>query len=251
MSVRVPFALLPCYIQAMQFDVLTLFPQMFDSVLSESILKRAREKGIIEVHFHQIRDFSTDKHHTVDDQPYGGGPGMVMRCEPLYGAWKAAKARSPIPARTIYLSPQGKPLKQERLESLAGQASEQRLILICGRYEGIDERFLELCVDEEISLGDFVLSGGELAAMTLIDGIMRLLPGALGNAESHAGESFSSASKGLLEFPQYTRPPEFEGKRVPDILLSGDHARIAKWREAESLKRTQQKRPDLLSTRKG
>ena len=237
----------------MQFDILTLFPQMFDSVLSESILKRAREKGIIEVHFHQIRDFSTDKHHTVDDQPYGGGPGMVMRCEPLYGAWKAAKERNSIPAKTIYLSPQGKPLQQTHLEALA-QAPNQRLILICGRYEGIDERFLELCVDEEISLGDFVLSGGEIAALALVDGIMRLLPGALGNAESNQGESFSSASKGLLEFPQYTRPAEFEGKKVPEILLSGDHARIAKWRAAQSLERTQQKRPDLLnllSRRKG
>lgn len=236
----------------MEFDILTLFPQMFESVLGESILKRAIEKKIISVHFHQIRDFALDKHRTVDDLPYGGGPGMVMRCEPLFAAWEAAKARNPeLPTRTILMSPQGKPLEQRTLDSWSHDLpGRQRLILVCGRYEGLDERFIESCVDEEVSLGDFVLSGGEIAAMAIIDGLMRLLPGALGNEESATGESFSAFTGGLLEYPQFTRPPEFQGQKVPEILLSGDHGKIAKWRKAQSLARTKQKRPDLLSAPK-
>lgn len=231
----------------MEFDVLTLFPGMFESVLGESILKRAREKGIISVHLHQIRDFARDKHRTVDDLPYGGGPGMVMKCEPLFLAWEAAKQRSPVPARTVLLSPQGQVLRQEILENWAAtMPGKTRLILVCGRYEGIDERFIEECVDEEISLGDFVLSGGEIPAMALIDAFMRLLPGSLGNEESASGESFSSSSGRLLEYPQYTRPPEFHGRKVPEVLLSGDHAKIAEWRRKQSLERTRLKRPDLL-----
>lgn len=236
----------------MEFDILTLFPQMFESVLGESILKRAIEKKIVQVFFHQIRDFTLDKHRTVDDLPYGGGPGMVMRCEPLYAAWEAAKARNPnIPTKTILMSPQGQPLSQKLLDQWSHELpGNTRLILVCGRYEGLDERFIESCVDEEVSLGDFVLSGGEIAAMALIDGLMRLLPGALGNEESASGESFSALTGGLLEYPQFTRPPEFQGKKVPEILLSGDHGKIAKWRKAQSLARTKQKRPDLLSASK-
>jgi tRNA (guanine37-N1)-methyltransferase len=230
-----------------EFDVLTLFPSLFSAVLQESVLGRALEAGVAKVHLVQVRDFSTDKHRTVDDQPYGGGPGMVMRCEPLYGAWKSAKERAALPAKTILLSPQGRPLHQELLQAWAGELpGRARLILVCGRYEGIDERFIEECVDEEVSLGDFVLSGGEIPALALIDGLVRLLPGALGNSASAASESFS---EGLLEYPQYTRPPEFRGKKVPEVLLSGDHKKIAQWRENQSLERTRGKRPDLMADR--
>ncbi len=169
---------------------------------------------------------------------------MVMRCEPLYAAWQAAKERSPLPARTLLFSPQGQPLKQALLETWAKEMPGQsRLILVCGRYEGVDERFIQECVDEEISLGDFVLSGGEIPALALIDGLMRLLPGALGNEESAKGESFTD---GLLEYPQYTRPPVFRGLAVPEVLLSGNHAKIAQWRRQQSLERTRSRRPDLL-----
>ena len=215
---------------------------MFDSVLGESIFRRALDQKILSVHFHQIRDFAQDKHRTVDDSPYGGGAGMVMRCEPLYGAWKAAKARSETPSRTIFLSPAGKPITQAKMKEFATGAV--RLILICGRYEGVDERFIEQCVDEELSLGDFVLSGGEIPAMALMDSVMRLLPGALGNAESAITESFQD---GLLECPQYTRPPEFMGKAVPEVLLSGNHKEIEKWRLQQAKDRTRKRRPDLLS----
>jgi tRNA (guanine37-N1)-methyltransferase len=227
-----------------EFDVLTLFPQIFENMLRESILGRAVESGIVKVNLIQIRAFAQDKHRTVDDQPYGGGPGMVMRCEPLFGAWKNAVDRNPaIPTHTVLLSPQGAPLKQAQLAAWAAESANKRLILVCGRYEGIDERFIEECVDQEVSLGDFVLTGGEIPALAIIDGLMRLLPGALGNSESAGSESFSD---GLLEFPQFTRPPDFMGRKVPEILLSGDHARIARWRREQSLARTQARRPDLL-----
>lgn len=231
----------------MEIDILTLFPQMFTGVLEESIMGRAIAAGVLKVNLVQIRDFAKDKHRTTDDLPYGGGPGMVMKPEPLYGAWLAAKERSPLPIRTVLLSPQGVPLHQSLVDRWAHELpGKERLVLVCGRYEGIDERFVEECVDEEVSLGDFVLSGGEIAAMALVDSLMRLLPGALGNSQSASGESFSTANDGLLEFPQYTRPPEFMGKKVPEILLSGDHAKIAKWRREQSLARTREKRPDLL-----
>lgn len=227
----------------MEFDVLTLFPQIF-SALQESIPGRALDAGIAKLNLIQIRDFSADKHRTVDDQPYGGGAGMVMRCEPLFAAWESAKNRSPLPIRTILLSPQGEPLSQQKLQTWATNLpGKERLVLVCGRYEGIDERFVEECVDEEVSLGDFVLSGGEIPALALIDGLIRLLPGALGNEQSAQTESFS---EGLLEHPHYTRPPEFRGLKVPDVLLSGNHARIAQWRREQSLSRTRARRPDLL-----
>jgi tRNA (guanine37-N1)-methyltransferase len=225
----------------MEFDVLTLFPEMFPGALDASILGRAREKGLLEVHVHQIREFALDKHRTTDDLPYGGGPGMVMKPEPLFAAWEAARARSATPARTVLFSPQGAPLRQARLADWARQG--ERLILVCGRYEGVDERFVEECVDEEVSLGDFVLTGGEIAALALIDGITRLIPGVLGNEASSVTESFS---EGLLEGPQYTRPPEFRGRTVPEVLLSGDHKKIAAWRRAQAEARTRVRRPDLM-----
>lgn len=231
----------------MEFDVLTLFPEMFTGVLEGSILGRAREKGLLTVHIHQIRNFTLDKHRTTDDLPYGGGPGMVMKPEPLYGAWLAAKERNPsVPARTVLMSPQGRRLNQAGLEGYAQSPGNSRLILVCGRYEGIDERFVEECVDEELSLGDFVLTGGEIAAMALIDGIARLLPGVLGNEASSSTESFSTATQGLLEGPQYTRPAEFRGRKVPEVLLSGDHSKIAQWRRRRALERTSARRPDLM-----
>ncbi len=219
---------------------------MFSGVLGESILGRAVEEKLLEVNLIQIRNFASDKHRTVDDTPYGGGAGMVMRCEPLYAAWKFAKERDSQPSKTLLFSPQGKPLSQVLLADYA-KSVDQRLILVCGRYEGIDERFIESCVDEEISLGDFVLTGGEIPAMALIDGLVRLLPGVVGNPESIVGESFSQSLGWGLEYPQYTRPPEFMGKGVPEVLLSGDHKRIAQWRKEQSLTRTAAKRPDLAS----
>lgn len=233
----------------MQFDILTLFPNILKPYLEESILGRAIEKGVLSVHLHQIRDYATDKHHTVDDIPHGGGAGMVMKCEPLYLCWEAAQARMPgTKAQTILLSPQGQPMSQALFAELTNKS--ERYILVCGRYEGIDERFIEMCVDQELSLGDFVLSGGELPALALVDGIMRLLPGALGNQGSLANESFNGAEGAqLLECAHYTRPPEFKGRRVPEVLLSGDHAKIAAWRRQNALERTQQKRPDLLLKR--
>jgi tRNA (guanine37-N1)-methyltransferase len=231
-----------------EFDVLTLFPQMF-SALQESIPGRALEAGIARLNLIQIRDFATDKHRTVDDQPYGGGAGMVMRCEPLFAAWEKARDRSPLPIRTVLLSPQGQPMSQKLLQAWASEMpGKERLVLICGRYEGIDERFIEECVDEEVSLGDFVLSGGEIPALALIDGMIRLLPGALGNEQSAVTESFS---EGLLEHPHYTRPPEFRGLKVPEVLLSGNHSRIAQWRAEQSRSRTKARRPDLLGPSPG
>lgn len=222
---------------------------MFAPLLSESIVGRAVESGLLEVNLVQIRSFATDKHRTVDDSPYGGGAGMVMRCEPLYAAWKFAKDRDPSPSKTILFRPQGKPLKQTILESC--RADSVRWILVCGRYEGIDERFVELCVDEEISLGDFVLTGGEVPAMAFVDGLARLLPGVVGNPDSIVGESFSQSQEGGLEYPQYTRPPEFLGRKVPEVLLHGDHAKIADWRRSQSQRITNDRRPDLVSKRQG
>jgi len=232
----------------MEFDVLTLFPEMFDGVLKGSILGRAVEKGLLRVNLHHIRDFTVDKHRTADDQPYGGGPGMVMKPEPLFAAWEAAKNRNvDVPAITVLMSPQGRTLKQGVLEEYSSKLpGKARLILVCGRYEGIDERFIEECVDEELSLGDFVMTGGELAAMVLIDGLTRLVPGVLGNEASSSTESFSKATDGLLEGPQYTRPPEFRGRKVPEVLLSGDHKKIAEWRQAQAMARTRARRPELL-----
>jgi len=202
-------------------------------------MRRARELGVLEVSLHQLRDYATDRHGTVDDVPYGGGHGMVLKVEPLARAIEHVTAAGTM--RRVLLSARGRPLTQAWVERAA---TEPALLLVCGRYEGVDERVLGW-VDEELSIGDYVLSGGETAAVVVIDAIARLLPGALGNAASSLDESFSA---GLLEYPQYTRPPEFRGRRVPDVLLGGDHGAIARWRRAEALRRTAERRPDLLAT---
>jgi tRNA (guanine37-N1)-methyltransferase len=226
----------------MRIDVLTLFPEMFESPLSYSILKRAQEQGIVAIAVTNIRDFTTDKYHKVDDKPYGGGPGMVMMPGPLFDCFEHVEKLAPRRGRVILLTPQGQRFDQARARELAG---EDRLILIAGRYEGFDERIRMGLNAEQISIGDYVLNGGELAAMVVIDAVVRLLPGALGDEDSAKDDSFS---RGLLEYPHYTRPEVFRGMKVPDILLSGDHAKIAQWRREQALERTKQWRPDLLES---
>lgn len=224
----------------MRFDILTLFPNIFSSPLRESILGRAIEKGVIHIQTINIRDFALDKHQVVDDTPYGGGQGMVMKVEPIARAIEWVKSQD-ASARTIYLTPQGKPFDQDKARQLS---SHSRLILLCGRYEGVDERIRELFIDEEISIGDYVLTGGELAAMVLIDAVSRLIPGVLGSDRSAEEDSFYNS---LLEYPQYTRPFDFRGSSVPEVLLSGNHSAISLWRRKEALRRTAVRRPDLLS----
>jgi tRNA (guanine37-N1)-methyltransferase len=224
----------------MRFDVVSLFPEMFSVVRDFGVTGRAVERGIVELALWNPRDYAHDRHRSVDDRPYGGGPGMVMMIEPLRDAIRAARVASPGDVNVIALSPQGRPLDQAALRSMA---TRQRVILVAGRYEGIDERLIEMEVDEEYSIGDYVLSGGELAAMVLIDGVTRLLPGVLGHEDSAQQDSFG---RGLLDCPHYTRPEEFEGRRVPDVLLSGNHAYIARWRLQQALGRTWQRRPELL-----
>jgi len=224
----------------MRFDILTLFPKMFSSPFQESILSKAIEKGLIAVRTINIRDFALDKHQIVDDAPYGGGQGMVMKVEPIARAIEQVKMEDPL-AWTIYLTPEGKPLHQELVRELSRRS---HLLLLCGRYEGVDERARQLFVDEEISIGDYVLTGGELAAMVLIDAVARLLPGVLGSEQSAKEDSFSGS---LLEYPQYTRPANFRGHEVPEILLSGNHQAVSLWRRKEALRRTWLRRPDLLS----
>ena len=219
----------------MKFDVLTLFPEMFKP-LEESIIGRAKENKQIEINLINIRDFSKDKHKHVDDTPYGGGAGMVMKPDVVYDAYKSVKSAN---AKVVYLTPQGKKLNQKKVEELA---KEEQLILLCGHYEGIDQRAIDLIKPEEISVGDYVLTGGELPAMILIDAVSRYVDGVL-SKESIEEESFSN---GLLEYPQYTRPEVFEGLKVPEVLLSGNHQNIEKWRKEKSLEITKQKRPDLL-----
>jgi len=224
----------------MRFDVVTLFPDLVRQVISCGVTERAYKAGLFELETWNPRDYTSDVHRTVDDRPYGGGPGMVMLYQPLADAVKAAKADDKTPGKVIYLSPQGKPLTQAAVKQFA---TTERLILIAGRYEGIDERFVEDYVDEEWSLGDFVLSGGEIPAMALIDAVTRLLPGALGHADSAQQDSFMES---MLDYPHYTRPEEIAGKNVPAVLLSGNHAKIAEWRKHEALQRTLERRPDLL-----
>ena len=220
----------------MKFDVLTLFPEMFKT-LDESIIGRAKEKGLIEINLINIRDFSKDKHKKVDDIPYGGGAGMVIRPDVVYDAYSSIENKEN--AKVIYLSPQGKTLNQNIVKELS---KEEHLILLCGHYEGIDQRVLDEIVDEEISIGDYVLTGGELPAMVVVDSVSRYVNGVLNN-ESVKEESFSNK---LLEYPQYTRPEEFKGKKVPEVLISGHHENIKKWRDEKSLEITKLKRPDLL-----
>jgi tRNA (guanine37-N1)-methyltransferase len=227
----------------MRIDVLTLFPEMFGSPLNHSILKLAKEAGIVDIVLTNIRDSSRDKHKKVDDRPYGGGPGMVMMCQPVFDCFEQVEKLSPDKGRVILLTPQGKLFTQKLATELAG---EKRLILIAGHYEGFDERIRTGLNAEQISIGDYVLSGGELAAMVIIDAVVRLLPGTLGDGESAEDETFSEAAAGGLEYPQYTRPEVFREMKVPDILLSGHHGEIEKWRRQQSLERTRQNRPDLL-----
>jgi tRNA (guanine37-N1)-methyltransferase len=224
------------------FDVITLFPEMFVAVADYGITRRAREQGLWRLSLRNPRDFAVDNYRTVDDRPYGGGPGMVMLAEPLEKAIAAARANQPG-AKVICLSPQGRPLRHERVLELAQEAGA---ILLCGRYEGIDERLVERCVDEEISLGDFVLSGGEIAAMALIDAVVRQLPGALNDADSAVEDSFAA---GLLDCPHYTRPEVYQGLPVPPVLLSGHHAEIRRWRLKQALGRTWLRRPELIERR--
>ena len=219
----------------MKFDVLTLFPEMFEP-LNSSIIGRAKEKNLIEINLINIRDFSKDKHKKVDDTPYGGGAGMVMMPDVVYDAYKSIEDKN---AKVIYMSPQGKKLTQEKVEELS---KNEHLIILCGHYEGIDQRVIDKIVDEEISIGDYVLTGGEIPAMVLIDSVSRYSEGVI-TEDSREEESFTN---GLLEYPQYTRPEVFEGEKVPEVLLSGHHANIEKWRKEKSLEITAKKRPDLL-----
>jgi len=222
------------------FDVLTLFPRLIQGPLEESILGKAIERGHLQVRIRDIRDHAHDKHRTTDDTPYGGGAGMVMKPEPLVEAIEASRAAMEGPCRVVLLDPAGRKFTQ----AVAREYQQVgRLVLVCGRYEGYDERIRSF-VDEELSLGDFILTGGELAALSVIDACARLVPGVLGNEESAGVESFEA---GLLEYPQYTRPPEFRGMQVPEILLSGDHAKIARWRRQQALLRTKKSRPDLIA----
>lgn len=224
----------------MRIDVLTLFPEMFASPLSESILKRAQQAGVVGIVLANIRDFSKDKHKKVDDRPYGGGPGMVMMPGPVFDCFEHVRSLSAEPGRVILLSPQGQTFNQRKAVELS---KEKRLILITGRYEGFDERIRIGLAAEQISIGDYILSGGELAAMVVIDAVVRLLGGALGDEDSSKDDSFS---EGLLEYPHYTRPEVFRDMKVPDVLLSGNHGEIEKWRRSQALERTKQTRPDLL-----
>lgn len=230
----------------MKIDLLTLFPAMAQGVLAESILGRAQRAGLVEIRVHQIRDYAKDKHHTVDDRPFGGGPGMVMKAEPLVEAIEHLRGEGADRAHVIYLTPEGARLDQAKVRQLGKE--HRRILLISGHYEGIDERVRAGWIDEEISVGDYVLSNGTLPALTLIDALVRLIPGVLGNEASAGGDSFEG--EGLLEGPQYTRPEEFRGMRVPGVLLSGHHAEVEKWQKSQAVARTRERREDLLEEKK-
>ncbi|MGV2620033.1 UNVERIFIED_CONTAM: tRNA (guanosine(37)-N1)-methyltransferase TrmD [Halobacillus marinus] len=227
----------------MHIDILTLFPEMFNGVLQTSIMKRAQEQGAFTYNYVNFRDYTENKHNKVDDYPYGGGAGLVLSPQPIFDSIQAIKDKSEKPPRVVLLCPQGEPHSQKKAEELA---REDHLVFICGHYEGYDERIREELVTDEISLGDYVLTGGELGAMVVIDSVVRLVPGVLGNDQSAPMDSFSN---GLLEHPHYTRPADFRGRKVPDVLLSGNHAKIEEWRHYQSLKRTFERRPDLLKDR--
>ena len=244
----------------MRFDIFTLFPEVFGPYLQTSILQRAIQRGLVEVNLHNIRDWTTDRHHITDDEPYGGGGGMVMKPEPIFAAVEGVLG-TPLACPLILLTPQGQPfthlvaeqlLRKAQTYNLPDQTSDERILaspatrlaLLCGRYEGVDERVRQYLVTDQVSIGDYVLSGGELPALVVVDTLTRLIPGALGDPDGAADDSHAS---GLLEYPHYTRPPEFRNWRIPDVLISGDHARIARWRREQSLRRTWKQRPDLLA----
>jgi tRNA (guanine37-N1)-methyltransferase len=232
----------------MRFDVLTLFPAIFEGYLGQSLLKKAIDGGLVSVNLHDIRNWSRDKHHKVDDRPFGGGPGMILQVEPVVECVEAVQTMTletsaPQPGRLVLLSPQGRKLDQKVVEELA---TRERLVLLCGRYEGFDHRVIEILKPDEISIGDYVLNGGEVAAMAVIDSVIRLVPGVLGDDASSAGDSFSSGNR-LLEFAQYTRPREYRGHEVPEVLLNGNHEEIARWRREQSYLNTRQRRADLLN----
>jgi tRNA (guanine37-N1)-methyltransferase len=227
----------------MRFDVLTLFPEMFAGYLAQSLLKLAIERGLVEVGLHNIRDWSTDKHKKVDDRPFGGGPGMVLKVEPVVACVEAVRAQAADPGHLVMLTPQGRRLDQAVVEQLA---RNRRLLLVCGRYEGFDERIRLILQPDEVSIGDYVLGGGEVAAMVVIDAVSRLVPGVLGDEDSSQDDSFSGEDR-LLEGAQYTRPREYRGLVVPEVLLNGNHDRIARWRKENARERTLQRRADLLS----
>lgn len=229
----------------MRIDVLTLFPEVIQPYVTASILGRAQSAGVVQIHTHQLRDYTLDSHGKVDDRPFGGGPGMVLSCQPVCDAVQAIDAMCNQPALRVLFTPQGRTFDQQTASRFA---QCERLVLLCGHYEGYDERIVELLEPEEISLGDFVLTGGEIAALATIDAVVRLLPGALGNESAHDTESFQS---GQLEYPHYTRPREYGGLEVPDVLLSGNHAEIEAWRQAQSADRTRTRRPDLMDDRAG
>ncbi|MEQ8786671.1 MAG: tRNA (guanosine(37)-N1)-methyltransferase TrmD [Pirellulaceae bacterium] len=226
----------------MRLDVLTLFPGLFRSYLEQALLGKAIERQLIEVHLHDIRQWAVDKHQKVDDRPFGGGPGMVMMVQPVVECVEDVRKQGPTEGRLVLLTPQGRRLDQRVVEELA---EEQRILLLCGRYEGFDQRVIDILQPEEISIGDYILGGGETAAMVIIDAVARLVPGVLGDEQSNVDDSFSAGNR-LLEGAQYTRPREYRGRSVPEVLLSGDHQRIAQWRREQSLLRTKQRRADLM-----
>jgi tRNA (guanine37-N1)-methyltransferase len=230
----------------MRVDVLTLFPGIFAGYLQQSLLKKAIDAGLVRIDLWNFRDWASDRHKSVDDTPYGGGPGMLIRCEPVFDCVEHVQLQGEAPGRLILLTPQGQRLDQKLVAELAG---EPRLVLMCGRYEGFDERIIEGLKPQEVSVGDFVVNGGEAPAMLLIDAVIRLVPGVLGDETSSKYDSF--AETGLLEYPQYTRPREFRGLAVPEVLLSGDHGAIAAWRREQSLRRTRERRRDLLNDSPG
>lgn len=228
-----------------RIDIITLFPQIFSGYLTQSLLAKAINKGLVNIQIHDLRDWSVDeKHHKVDDRPYGGGPGMLICVEPVIHCVEAVQRLDSRPAQVILLTPQGERLEQRGVERLA---QVERLIVLCGRYEGFDQRVIDILKPIELSIGDYVLNGGEVAAMVLVDSTIRMIPGVLGDEFSSWDDSFSRGNR-LLEFPQYTRPPEFRGHRVPDVLVSGDHKKIADWRYAQSLQKTELRRKDLLKS---
>jgi tRNA (guanine37-N1)-methyltransferase len=242
----IPTSLQIAEVNCLRFDIITIFPEFFREAFDYGIVRRARAAGLIEIAAHDLRHWTSDKHHMVDDRPFGGGDGMVLKPEPIFAAVEeltAASSRADYPTgtRVVLLSPQGRVLDQALAADIA--KSSEHVVLICGRYEGVDERVAETLVTDEISIGDYVLSGGEPAAIVLLDAVVRLIPGALGSETSAVNESFSA---GLLDCPHYTRPPEFRGMRVPDVLVSGNHSEIARWRHEAALKKTERNRPDLL-----